>query len=428
MTTVHEDAALTSGTGMARMVVLGLAVFPPGAAFLASGPMLPVLLASLMMVMLAFVSRSLKPGFQPLLLAVALIGQCIAFTAALTGHGMQLDSHMLFFAVLAIVSTMGSIPAVVLAVVVTALHHLLLALVLPELVYPSNGLTEDIGRTALHGGIVVFEAAVLIWSMVQSAKARIAVSASRAELAQQVEEAAAARAEADAARERVMAASERTRGESQKAAAAVEEIAANAKAVAESAAHARDAVARANSDAERSSEVVHRATSAMTAIEGSSAQIGQIVAVIDEIARQTDLLALNAAVESARAGEAGRGFAVVAGEVRKLAQRSADATKEIRGLVKTSSEQVRQGTSLVGDTGQALDRIVAAVSDLNGLMNTIAAGAAEQAIGLDQVNAAIVHIDHIAQGGETGAVVAAQPAMATWSKKSVARDRTWRAA
>ena len=153
----------------------------------------------------------------------------------------------------------------------------------------------------------------------------------------------------------------------------------------------------AKADAENSGEVVRETVSAMSGIEASSKQIGNIIGVIDEIAFQTNLLALNAGVEAARAGDAGRGFAVVATEVRALAQRSADAAKEIKTLISASSQQVDAGVKLVGETGKALGRIVEQVAKLNGLVGDIAASAQEQATGLDEVNTAVNQMDQVTQ-------------------------------
>jgi methyl-accepting chemotaxis protein len=180
-------------------------------------------------------------------------------------------------------------------------------------------------------------------------------------------------------------------------AAALDEITATVRKTAESAAHAREVVATAKSDAEQSGDVVRQAVEAMGAIEKSSQQISQIIGVIDEIAFQTNLLALNAGVEAARAGDAGRGFAVVASEVRALAQRSAEAAKEIKSLISTSTSQVAQGVDLVAETGKALDRIVAKVSEINGVVSDIATGAQEQASGLQQVNTAVNEMDKVTQ-------------------------------
>jgi methyl-accepting chemotaxis protein len=168
-------------------------------------------------------------------------------------------------------------------------------------------------------------------------------------------------------------------------AAALDEITATVRRTAEVANEARDLVSTSKTDAEHSGVVVRDTVQAMSGIETSSKQIGNIIGVIDEIAFQTNLLALNAGVEAARAGDAGRGFAVVATEVRALAQRSADAAKEIKALISASGQQVEAGVKLVSETGNALGRIVTQVTQLNGLVVELAASAKEQATGLGEV-------------------------------------------
>ncbi|MCI3132965.1 methyl-accepting chemotaxis protein [Phenylobacterium aquaticum] len=180
-------------------------------------------------------------------------------------------------------------------------------------------------------------------------------------------------------------------------AAALDEITATVTKTSDGASHGREATASAKNDAEASGEVVRKAIAAMSQIEASSSQIGQIIGVIDEIAFQTNLLALNAGVEAARAGDAGKGFAVVASEVRALAQRSAEAAKEIKGLITASTQQVAEGVSLVGETGKALERIVRQVGEISNVVGEIAASAKEEALGLGQVNTAVNQMDQVTQ-------------------------------
>ena len=180
-------------------------------------------------------------------------------------------------------------------------------------------------------------------------------------------------------------------------AAALDQITATVKRSADGARDASNAVSATKIEAERSGAVVGEAVLAIGEIAQSSREITQIIGVIDEIAFQTNLLALNAGVEAARAGDAGRGFAVVAQEVRGLAQRSAEAAKEIKALIASSSSQVERGVRLVGDTGQALNGMVAKVVLIDGLISQIAQSSQEQAVGLNQVNTAINHMDQVTQ-------------------------------
>ncbi|OAN54583.1 hypothetical protein A6A04_11690 [Paramagnetospirillum marisnigri] len=180
-------------------------------------------------------------------------------------------------------------------------------------------------------------------------------------------------------------------------AASMEELAATVRQNAANAQQANQLAAGARETAASGGQVVNDAISAMTSIEASSQKIGDIVGMIDEIAFQTNLLALNAAVEAARAGDAGKGFAVVAQEVRNLAQRSAQASREIKTLIGQSTGEVKNGAELVKGAGKTLEDILSGVKRVADIVAEIAAASAEQAAGIDQVNSAVTQMDEMTQ-------------------------------
>ena len=179
--------------------------------------------------------------------------------------------------------------------------------------------------------------------------------------------------------------------------ASMEEIAATVKKNAEDAMNANRFTSEAQDVAGRGGQVVSEAVTAMSRIEESSQKISDIIGVIDEIARQTNLLALNAAVEAARAGEAGRGFAVVASEVRSLAQRSSQAAKDIKDLITNSNVQVQDGVQLVNRAGESLAEIMNSIQKVADIVSGIATASAEQATGVEQINAALTQMDEVTQ-------------------------------
>jgi methyl-accepting chemotaxis protein len=186
-------------------------------------------------------------------------------------------------------------------------------------------------------------------------------------------------------------------------AASMHQITATVKQNAENAEAANRLAATARTTADRGGGVVGNVVKAMDGIEDSARKIVDIVGLIDEIAFQTNLLALNASVEAARAGDAGKGFAVVAQEVRALAQRSAEASKQIKDLIALSNGQVRQGAELVKHAGTALQEIVGAVNKVADIVAEITAASGEQASGLDEVNTAVANMDEMTQ--RNGALV-----------------------
>ncbi|MFJ4294268.1 methyl-accepting chemotaxis protein [Cupriavidus sp. NPDC089707] len=180
-------------------------------------------------------------------------------------------------------------------------------------------------------------------------------------------------------------------------ASSMEELTSTVRQNADNARQASGLAANASETALRGGEVVGRVVQTMDEINDASKKIVDIIGVIEGIAFQTNILALNAAVEAARAGEQGRGFAVVAGEVRSLAQRSANAAKEIKGLIGDTVERVDNGSALVGQAGKTMDEIVQAVKRVTDIMGEISAASAEQSSGIEQVNQAVAQMDEVTQ-------------------------------
>nr|WP_251973841.1 methyl-accepting chemotaxis protein [Sphaerotilus sp. FB-5] len=214
---------------------------------------------------------------------------------------------------------------------------------------------------------------------------------------------------------------EQTAGSLQQTASSMEQLTTTVRQTADSARAANQLASAAAEAAQRGGQVMAQVVDNMEQISGSSRKIGEIIGVIDSIAFQTNILALNAAVEAARAGEQGRGFAVVAGEVRSLAQRSADAAREIKGLIAASVETVDSGGRLVHAAGTTIGALVADVQRVNHIIGEITSAASEQSVELGHVNGAVTQLDQMTQ---QNAALVEQSAAAAESLREQSRRLT----
>lgn len=180
-------------------------------------------------------------------------------------------------------------------------------------------------------------------------------------------------------------------------ASAMEQLNSTVKLNADNSEQASKEAASASNTATRGGDAVHQVVDTMNDLNKSSQEIAGIISTIDAIAFQTNILALNASVEAARAGEHGRGFAVVAEEVRRLAQRSADAAREINALISSNLDRVNHGNERATEASKSTEEIVAAIERVNSIMKEISYASAEQSTGVQEVGRAVAEMDQATQ-------------------------------
>ena len=261
-----EDAAREARRRALRLVVHGgwaAGLLPLGVAALAGAPVLPVLAAVTVFAAMGAAAFRLRPPLGRWVAAIALVGQAGVLTGAMTGHPWQVDTHMLFFALLACLMVLNDRGAILAAAGAIVAHHLLLSVTLPELIYPAASLLENVERVLIHGGIVAVETVALLTALAMRARLDAQVAADRERLSAAMAQSAEARERAEAALADAQAATteaEAAQARAESAARAAEEEQARAAQVD---AEARAAEAR---EAERRAEEAARQKSVVEAL------------------------------------------------------------------------------------------------------------------------------------------------------------------
>lgn len=355
------------------------------------------------------------------LVSIGFVGMASLFVAEAHGR-WQIDFHMYYFAVFAILAAYCDWRAILVAAAVTAVHHLSLNFFYSAAVFPDG---SDLPRVLLHAAVVVIEGVVLVW-LVRKLVDQFGSSDAAVEAAQEMQERETRlaqeklelqeKAQADQRADRGRLAQlfeasirsvvdklgdsvgrlegtasemsslmDRTADNTQAAASAADETAGSVRTVAAATEELSASIGEINRQVVQSSQIAqHAVEQARTANEtveslaNAAAKIGEVVNLINEIAGQTNLLALNATIEAARAGEAGKGFAVVAGEVKSLANQTAKATEDI-------SRQIEAIQGATGGAVTAIREVTGTIEDIEHIAGTIATAVEQQGTSTQEI-------------------------------------------
>lgn len=327
------------------------------------------------------------------IIAISLVATPAILVNLLAGHPWQIDGHMYFFAVLAMVVGFRSIQTVLLAAGFIALHHLSLNFLYPYALYPTGA---NFGRVVFHAVIVVVETAVLILQIQErrgilrnigkTFEEKIAAIVGNVDKAAVDMQSIAtilssALEETNRQSQNVASSSSQASSSVEAVAAAAEELSSSIQEISRNIQLTAETTSLSSNAAQVSSEKIQHLSDAVE-------EISSVVQSINEVAEQTNLLALNATIEAARAGEAGKGFAVVASEVKELATQTHKMTDEITAKVDHIHHSMKE-------TFESVNAIVKNIADVNEKTSGVATA-------VEQQNNATVEISNNAQSAAEG--------------------------